>query len=249
MRETWFHVSDLHAGELTLDPGQARHAVQSLRLKAGDSLTLFDGEGRIAAGTLRPPDEGNRSSGRRKPAVARVQVSDVRQVPAPTRSLSLVVAACKGPRLDWFVEKITELGVTRLILADFDHSVVRVGPQHLDRLNRVALEACKQCRRPWRPRLALAPTPLDAAATRGEATLFVAHRQDGIPPLGAWLAQHGQAATDCVAVVGPEGGLSPDEIDALRHAGGQLVRLGEHVLRVETAALAVAAAWATCADA
>lgn len=249
MREAWFHVADLRPGELTLDPGQARHAVQSLRLKAGDPLTLFDGEGRVAAGALRPPDEGTRSCGRRRPAVVRVQVGEVRQVPAPTRSLSLVVAACKGPRLDWLVEKSTELGVARLILADFEHSVVHVGPQHLDRLNRVALEACKQCRRAWRPRLELTPAPLDAAAARGDAALLVAHRQDEAPALGVWLARHGRAATDCVAVVGPEGGLSRHELDALRHAGGQLVRLGAHVLRVETAALAVAAAWATRADA
>lgn len=178
-----------------------------------------------------------------------MQVNEVRQAPAPTRSVSLVVAACKGPRLDWLVEKITELGVSRLILTDFDHSVVRVGPQHLDRLNRVALETCKQCRRAWRPRLELAPSPLDAAAARRDAALLVAHRQDEAPPLGVWLAQHGQAATDCVAVVGPEGGLSLHELDALRHAGGKFVRLGEHVLRVETAALAVAATWANYADA
>ncbi len=156
----------------------------------------------------------------------------------------MIVAGCKGARLDWLVEKCTELGVTSLVLAEFARSVVHVSREHLDKLQRVAVEACKQCGRNWIPELELEADPAGRARAESQrGMVLVAHPDCAAPRLHECLTRGGTEAGGTAIVIGPEGGISEEELERLRRAGGQLVSLVEFTLRVETAAVAAAAIW------
>ncbi len=247
-----FYCPVFAPGLVTLDAGESRHARRSLRLRPGDDVVLFDGCGRIATGTLAGsadvPASGAPARSRRGDNAVRVAVTDLRECARPACSLTLLVAACKGPRLDWLVEKCTELGVSRLVLTRFEHSVVHPGPQHIARLRRTTIEACKQCGRAWLPVIDGGIALADALARVSGSTLLVAHPDADAAPLGPWIAAHQAQPGNLAVVIGPEGGLSSAELAALQSAGGQLVRLAQHTLRIETAALAVAAVWAASAE-
>jgi 16S rRNA (uracil1498-N3)-methyltransferase len=258
MREPWFYCPDLRAGSLTLADAESRHALQSLRLQPGDPVVLFDGRGRLARATagggaaVAARGAADAAAPRRpRPAVRRglaFTVATVEEVPPPDRTLTLIVAACKGPRLEWLVEKCTELGVTRLLFTEFERSVVQPGEQRLERLQRHALEACKQCHRLYLPLIEGGLSLTEALAGAGDAPLLVAHLAADATPLGPCLLRHA-AAPQLIAVIGPEGGLTPAEVDRMVTAGGEPVALGAHILRVETAAMGVAAGWAAAGPA
>jgi 16S rRNA (uracil1498-N3)-methyltransferase len=250
MQPPWLYCPQLAAGAVALDESEARHARLSLRLKPGDAVALFDGRWGVAHGKLAEDAAGE---ARPSPAARSVRkhglrtivvVERIESIPPPARRLTLIVAACKGPRLDFLVEKCTELGATRLVFAEFERSVVRLGSTHVEKLRRTAIEACKQCGRAWLPEIEASLTLADAVKHRADAALLIAHPAADAAPLGTWLQQHREAAGDIAVVIGPEGGLAPDELHSLLAAGAQPVRLGEHVLRVETAAVAAAATWA-----
>ena len=251
-----FYCPQLASREVALDPAEAQHALRSLRLRPGDALTLFDGRGRVARAVLKadPPSASGSNSAsmgrppRRRPPRAVAMIESISELPPPQPALTLIVAACKGPRLDWLMEKCTELGIARLVLAEFVHSVVHVRPQHLSKLRRITIEACKQCGRAWLPELEAGielAAAARAAAARGE--LFIADPADTAPRLGCRLAQHRPNFGHVAVVIGPEGGIAPEELALLADVGGQPVRLAKNILRVETACLAVAAVWADLA--
>jgi len=225
-----------------LDEHESRHATRSLRLRPGDQVVLFDGCGHVAHGRIAPPTPASR--GRRSTKAVAVQVAQRSDVAPPTRTLSLLVAACKGPRLDWLVEKTTELGVTKLLFTEFERSVVRPGARHLERLRRVAIEACKQSRRVWLPEIGPARPLCEAVRPWQGPGLLVADPGDDSQPATAWLANYASSWPQLACVIGPEGGLSPSERDLLRECRAQFVSLALHTLRVETAAVALAAVWA-----
>jgi len=242
-----FYCPDLCVGQVALSEAEARHARASLRLQAGDELTLFDGRGGMAHGQLaRAAGAANTARTTKKGRRATRLVATVEAIvraPAATQQLTLIVAGCKGARLDWLVEKCTELGVTRLHFAEFARSVVHVGSAHLEKLRRTAVEACKQCGRLWLPEIA-AGGDLVAVVTASDADhLLVADPAETARPYGTWLQHHAAGAHSIAAVVGPEGGLTADEMHVLMRAGAEPVCLGTHTLRVETAAVALAAAW------
>jgi len=240
----FFHAP-IAPGLVELSEAESRHALQSLRLQPGDEIVLFDGAGRIAHGQIEPATgglgRGGRSRGARR---AGVRVERVLQVPPPARRLTLVVPGCKGDRLSTLVEKCTELGAARLMFTEFERTVVHVRDAALERLARTSVEACKQCRRAWLPEIAVARSLAESIAGVAAGHLIVADPDERAPGLAGWLHGHAGAAEHLTAVIGPEGGLTDGELASLRAAGGQPVRLGEHILRVETAAIAVAAAWA-----
>ncbi len=247
-----FFCPELNGETATLDAEESRHARRSLRLSAGDQVELFDGRGRVATGSIVDTTAGRSSKAQARSPVT-VAISHVDQAQPPPRRLTLIVAACKGPRLSWLVEKCTELGAAELHFADFERSVVHVGDGQIEKLRRTAVEACKQCGRVWLPALHAGGGPLQLCARmtseRSEppyprpAALFVAHPGAEAEPLARLLAD-GAAVSRTVAVIGPEGGLTENELDGFHKAGGRVVTLAPHVLRVETAAAAVAAIWA-----
>ncbi len=242
-----FHCPAIRAGLVELPPAEAQHALRSLRLRPGDAVELFDGAGLTAAGVLQPNTEPSAGGKRQRGAAARVAVEAVRHTPPPARRLTLLTAACKGDRLDFLIEKSTELDVWRIELCQFERSVVRVGAGHADGLARRAIEACKQCGRAWAPQIgagrSLAAALEDWRRDDAAAALLVADPSDDAIGFSKWL-RDAQASERAAIVIGPEGGVAPAESVRLNELGAIRVRLGPHVLRVETAALAAAACFA-----
>ncbi len=237
-----FFVDELAEGLAALPVHEARHALLSLRLREGDSVEVFDGKGGVGQGVLCGASAARR--GKSRQAVG-VRIVDLQREALPIGALHLLVAGCKGDRVAWMVEKCTELGASAIHFVEFERSVVQVGAPAIEKLRRATIEACKQCGRAWLPRLFGGETLRDAASAVPAGELLVAHPDPRAPTLSAAVADSAADSTARV-VIGPEGGLSPAELDFLAQAGGRQVRLAAHVLRVETAAVAVAAAWSMC---
>jgi len=223
--------------ELELPAAPARH-VQVLRLQPGGVVTLFNGEGGEYSATIL-------RMGRSDVAV-RVDSHQTREC-EPARRVHLAVGMPANDRMDWLVEKATELGVASVQPLHTAHSVLRLSGERATKKQAhwqgVATAACEQCggnRVPtmlpvadlvaW---LKTAPST-DAAAPVLRCVLSLT---DGSQPLATVLASQ-PAHTPVLFLSGPEGGLSPSEDAAARAAGFVPVTLGPRVLRAETAALA-----------
>jgi len=199
-------VDDLGAPALSAD--DRHHLERVLRLRAGDEVTVSDGAG----GRLRC---------RFGPALE--PATEIERVPRPAPAVTVGLAVVKGQRPEWAVQKLTEIGVDRIVPLLSARSVVRWPPGEaggqLARLRRVAREAAMQSRRVWLPVVAGVTPVEELAAERGAA---LAHPGAGPPALDR-----------PVVLVGPEGGWD----DAELAAAPALVGLGPSVLRSETAAL------------
>ena len=208
---------------------EARHAAQVLRLRRGDSVTVFDGRGRSA-----------------KAEIADVSKSELRLVlgetkirPALSPEICLAQAVPKGKTMDLIVQKAVELGVNSIQPLITRHTVVQVDGEDASKKaakwQRVALEACKQCGQDLLPEVA---PPTDFATWIGQANAdlkIVASLFPGARPLREILRE-APVPRKVVLLVGPEGDFSPQEgADALA-AGFLPATLGSIVLRAETAA-------------
>ena len=227
MSERFFLATPPHDGRAVLAGDEARHLARVMRCAVGDEVVVFDGSGtswraRVAA------------IGRDEVAleIGSVSGGDGRsRVP-----LTVAVALPKGERQKWLVEKLTELGVERLVPLITVRGVAEATPAACERLARGVIEACKQCGRDGLMQIGAARGVADLArALAGDALLMVADR-DGEPLDAAAVGER-----PVVAFVGPEGGFTAEELAAVEAAGGRRVSLGPHVLRVETAAIALAA--------
>jgi 16S rRNA (uracil1498-N3)-methyltransferase len=210
---TLVFVADLAAP--ALDDADRHHLERVLRLRRGDAIEAADGEGghrpcRLTAGAALEP------------------AGDVVQDPRPTPVLTLAFALTKGARPELAVQKLTELGVDRIVPFAAARSVARWdgdrAARHVERLRRVAREAAMQAHRPRLPVVDELRTFAEVAAWPGAAL--------------ADLGGEGPTLAHATVLVGPEGGWSAEE----RAAGLPAVGLGPHVLRAETAAVAAGAA-------
>lgn len=219
-----------------LDGAEGRHAVTVRRITAGESVLLSDGRGHRVTGEVT-------STGRDELAV---RVRSVTDEPAPATRLVLVQALAKGDRDEQAVESATELGVDEVVPWQAARSIVAWRGDRAAKGQRkweaVVAGAAKQSRRSWVPDVA-APVDERQLVERVRASaLALLLREDAAVP----LAGHGIPACGVVLViVGPEGGITPQELTALEAAGAVSVRLGRTVLRSSSAgpaALAVLSA-------
>jgi len=242
MSERFFLATPPQGGSAVLDGDEARHLARVLRARVGDVVTLFDGRGRAwQARVTRIARDTVELEAVEPNAVEPNTVARFAGEPAPPPAaprLTLAVALPKGERQKWMVEKLTELGVARLVPLETARGVAEATASAAARLERQVIEACKQCGRDTLMEVA-AGRPLDRvladlpAGARG----VIAHPH--APPLEAAAVQAG--ATEVIALVGPEGGFTAAELAAADRAGAVRVSLGPHILRVETAAIALAA--------
>jgi 16S rRNA (uracil1498-N3)-methyltransferase len=226
---------------LTLPPAAARHA-QVLRLQPGDALTLFDGRG--GEWSARIDTMGKRDV--RATALAHHAVE--RELPF---AVTIALAMPSADRMDFVVEKATELGVAAFVPLLSERSVLRLASERAEKRRAhwqaVALAACEQCGRNRVPTIhPVMPLPAWLAtlphADAAGARLLLAWR-DAAP----WTrATAGLATSDAglTLLSGPEGGFSHSEEDAARAIGFAVVSLGARVLRADTAPLAALAALA-----
>jgi 16S rRNA (uracil1498-N3)-methyltransferase len=206
----------------------ASHLAKVLRARSGDQIVLFSGDGREYAGAI----ENVRGS--RVTAVVGVGTKVDRESPF---AITLVQCVPRGDRMDFIVQKATELGVTRLVPVLSQRSVVRLDESQsaskAAHWRAVAVSACEQC---GRNRLPIIETPaplIDYLATSAPAAARLVLE----PDLGP-AATLSNLETAVEIAIGPEGGFGDDELDAFRIAGFVRVRLGPRILRTETAAIA-----------
>jgi 16S rRNA (uracil1498-N3)-methyltransferase len=221
---------------VSLPEGEAHHLSQVLRLTAGDAVEVFNGQGLVGSGRI----------GRANRRAVEVDVAEVERQPAPRPRFFLATAVPKGERFDWLIEKATELGVDRLIPLETARTTVVPRGTKLERLRQTVIAACKQCRRSYLMELAPVTGWREFLAQVRGGPLYVAH--PGGNSLSVDDGPAGQTGVELewvTACVGPEGGFTEEELDLAAEHGGRLIRLGENILRIETAAVAMAALWAT----
>jgi 16S rRNA (uracil1498-N3)-methyltransferase len=217
----------LRGEAVTLEGERHRYLARVLRLGPGDPLVIFDGAGmEIEA---RVSETG--------PRTTTLALGARRSAPAPQVAITLLQAVAKGERMDLVVQKATELGVTRIVPVLSARSVARPGAEGRHRRwNTIAQEAARQCGRADVPAVEV-PCPLAEAlaeASAREATRLVLWEGSSGAPLRRALGGSERAV---ILLVGPEGGLASDEVEAAGAAGFRPVGLGPRILRTETAAL------------
>lgn len=229
MSERFYVDRTIDFPHVVLRGDEARHLSLVLRAKGGELVTLFDGSGAEFAARVTQVKKNE----------VELEIVERRELSRELSfELTLAVALPKGERQKWLVEKLTELGVTRLVPLITERGVAQPVEAALDRLRRGVIEASKQCVRNRLMEVAEAVTVeqlLTSGDTRGER-LFA--DPSGQPLSGA----SNDKLIGFTAAVGPEGGFSPGEVAAARDAKWLVVSLGQRILRVETAAIALAAA-------
>lgn len=216
-----------------LDGPEGRHAAVVRRLRAGEEVVLTDGRGRAAECVVA---EATRAG-------LVCEVRERRSAERPSPRLVVVQALPKGERAELAVQMLTEIGADVIVPWSAARCVVQWRGERahkaLARWRSNAREAAKQARRWWLPEVPpLAGTDDVAGILRGAALPLVLHEAASAPLTDLPVPSAG----DVVVVVGPEGGLTDEEVEAFARAGGHAVRLGASVLRTSTAGVAACAA-------
>ena len=221
------------AGEVLRLPENVCRHIQVLRLQAGAPLVLFDGQGQAAAAELLEIG--------RKQALVRVDKLLLESRESPL-AVTLIQAVSASEKMDFAVQKGTELGVKRIVPAVSTRSNVRLSGERSEKKVRhwqeIAISACEQCgRNEVPPVVPIADLPQVLAALPADSGVrLLLSPHDGVSLRSLPPAQ------SAVLLIGPEGGLTAEEEDLARSYGFQAVQLGARVLRTETAALAALAA-------
>jgi len=211
----------------------ANHIARVLRLGVGDAVTLFDGRG---------GEYASRIEALKKDAVE-VAVGEHTAIERESKlTLTLAQGISRGERMDLVMQKATELGVQRIVPLITKRSVVRLDPgqaqKKLQHWRGIVIASCEQCGRNRLPELA-APRDLheflgNDAETKATRVL--------LSPLGTLRIADLEPAQKLTVLIGPEGGLAPEEIEGALARGFIGVQLGPRILRTETAAIAALAA-------
>jgi len=226
MRRFLVHEKFIEGQTLNLSTEESRHAVKSLRLQPGAQIFLTDGQGQSAEAEI-VAIEGEIVQAR----VIRLQVF------SRGRSLALLQAPLKGPKMDWLVEKITELGVSDLHLIKTQHTVAT--GEKIERWQRLAQAAVKQSGNAHLPVIhPIRPLAEVAAQLQGLKILLQPGCSEG---LAAVVAARREEEGGITLAIGPEGGFSAQEEAELFRAGFVPAALSLQILRGETAALAALA--------
>ncbi|GIH19996.1 16S rRNA (uracil(1498)-N(3))-methyltransferase [Rugosimonospora africana] len=211
-------------GEFTLDGPEGHHAADVARLRVGEALLLGDGQGATAHAVVRAVRRG----------ALDLSIMERWYAAPPDPRLVVAQGIAKGERGELAVQAMTEVGVDEIVPWPAARSVaVWRDEKPLSRWRATVREAAKQARRPWIPEVSAA---LPTARLAQRATL-VLDSAATVPLSAVDLPGHG----DIVLVVGPEGGIAPEELDAFTAAGAVPVRLGDSILRTSTAGVAALA--------
>jgi 16S rRNA (uracil1498-N3)-methyltransferase len=218
---------------VTVEGDEAHHAVAVRRLRVGEQVVLTDGAGIAVRGSVE-------STGKR---VFTLRVESVSVDPPAAPEIVVVQAIPKGERGELAVEVLTEIGVARIVPWAAARSVAvwkgERATKSLAKWRATAREAAKQARRSWFPEVSDLASTADVVALVSAASLAVVLHESATSPFaGVAVPADGRI----VVVVGPEGGLTDDEVAAFVAAGAVSVRLGAEVLRTSTAGVAAVAA-------
>ena len=217
--------------QFALPPDAAQHVAKALRLQVGDGIVVFDGLGGEWPAKLTRVDRGH--------VEVKVGAHAAVERESPL-AMGLVQGLPEADKMDWIVQKAVELGVAWIQPVVCERSVVRLAGERAERRQahwqRVAVAACEQCGRNRVPEVRAALGFTAWLGARGAAPGWV------LVPGAPGLASRGAPAGPIELLVGPEGGLSPSEVDLAKSRGFEPLGLGPRVLRAETAPLAALAA-------
>lgn len=219
-----FYAPDICSNR-TLPESDSRHAVKVLRMSDGDMLQAIDGRGHVYLCRLIDAH----------PKHAGVEILECREQPLPWREqMAVAVAPTKHlDRMEWMVEKMTEVGVNRIIPIVCDRSERR--ELKTERLEKIAVSAMKQSLKATLPLIDPLISLRDAVSVMPRAQRFVGYCDSSVERRD--LARAYKPGGDVLIFIGPEGDFSPSEIRMLLGAGVVPVTLGDNRLRTETAAL------------
>jgi len=224
-------LPDVVGSRAVLTGDEAQHALAVRRLPLHADIALFDGRGTAARAVVTAVDRQHKT--------LEAKLTERRRMPAPRPAVHLACALPKGDRAAVLLDMATQLGMVRFTPLLCARGVVKPGPNTLERLRRVCLEACKQSRRFYLPEIGEPLTPRELARSSAPGSLWIAHPSTvAVSPAEAATA----AAGTLTLLIGPEGGFTDEEVQDAFAAGARPVRLGEAILRVETAAVAALAA-------
>ncbi len=225
-----FHAS---SQDIWLDSSETHHLLHVKRMKIGDMLVLFNGVG----------NECDAEIVEVKGKKVKVRVGQIKAVSKEgSVKIDIAFAIPKGRYSHFLVQKCTELGVQKLIPLHYERSVVRFATEcseKIEKWKRIALETSKQC---GRNMITEINTVMDfsnslKSVENYDLSLFACSQSDS-NNLKNILQEH-QKVNSIISFIGPEGGFTSEEIRMAREAGCQFVSLGERILRVETAAIAI----------
>jgi 16S rRNA (uracil1498-N3)-methyltransferase len=215
-------------GSCVIEGSAANHIMRVLRLRDGDALTLFDGRG---------GEYGARITAFRKDSV-QVEVREHGDVGRESPlDLTLAQGISRGERMDWVMQKATELGVARIVPVITERTMVKLDERQsarkVEHWRGIVIAACEQSGRNRVPEVA-PPRAFHEMLRKDEQ----AGRKLLLSPSGKLNARELALTGPATLLVGPEGGLSPDEQELAVGAGFEQVRMGPRILRTETAAIA-----------
>ncbi len=223
------------ADEMIVSGEEAHHLLHVLRGKAGDQVLLMDGQGREATTEIL---ESSRKE-------ARLRVIQQRATPPPAIELTLIQSIPREQKMDFIVQKSTELGIRHIYPVVSEHGVVRLKPGEdagkRDRWRKIALSAAKQSGGLWIPEIHPVQTLIEGlgALPRFDVWMTCSLEPDALPLRDVIRSAQANRPRSIGFLVGPEGDLTVRERAAARNGGARMVSLGSHVLRSETAALYV----------
>lgn len=229
----WAYCENLRSDQITVSDAEAHHLIHVLRFRVGSELTLFDGQGTEATAKV--------VSLTRRDLTCSI-LSRTLHVRPSRPELIVIAAPPKADRLKWMVEKLTEVGVDRLVLLNTSRTVTTPGETRLDKIHSTMIAACKQCRRPFLMEL----SPLQSIET------ILSELKSGKPGPLICIAHPGAGLTlddapgpalqtaPAAIMIGPEGGFTDDEVQQAIASGAVAVSWPNTILRIETAAVVFA---------
>ncbi len=226
-----------HAGieNMWLDSSESHHIVHVKRLKIGDNLILFNGKGNECDAEIVDINEDK----------VKVKINQHKNISKENQiEIDIAFAIPKGKRSHLLTQKCTELGVHKLIPTNYNRSVVKLKADSsvkIEKWQKIAIEASKQCGRNTITEICEVVDFEDVLKSIDsyDLTLFACSQSDS-NNLRNTLQEHPNI-NNIIIFIGPEGGFTPKEIEVAKKAGCKFVSLGQRILRVETAAIAVSA--------
>lgn len=216
-----------------IDSSESHHILHVKRLKTGDNIVLFNGTG----------DECSAEIVEISGSKVKVELSQSKTISKENRAcIDIAFAIPKGKRSHFLIQKCTELGVDKLIPANYERSVVKLKSESsgkIEKWRKIAIESSKQCGRNTITEIGDVVDFGDILEDAGiyDLSLFACNQSDS-NNLKNTLQEYPKV-NNIVCFIGPEGGFTLNEIEMARRAGCEFVNLGQRILRVETAAIAV----------
>lgn len=220
---------------LSITGKEARHIINVLRMKKGETLIIMDGKGQLFESTIEDLDC--------KEVKVKINKS-ISPLPSSPIEISLGQALIKAHPMDYLIQKVTELGINSIRPFYSERTVIKLKAGHLlnkmDRWMEIMKSACKQCGRVILPTLN-PPVPFEEIIKNvlDKKTLKILLWEDEDKTDLKKLLRSTSPLPHIFAIVGPEGGFTPNEINLAREAGFHIISLGNRILRAETAAVSL----------